>query len=329
MALQSLAAEPIIIAHRGFPGVFPDHTLAGFAAAAEAGADFIEPDLVPTRDGHLVARHENEIGATTDVADKFPSRRTTKTIDGVQHTGWFTEDFTLAELKTLWARQPLSFRPTDHDGRHRIPTFEEILDLRAQLTIRLGRTIGVYPETKHPSYFAALGLPLETPLISALNARGLTGSTDPVFLQSFEVGSLKQMAKMTDLPRIQLIGEPDEHPWDLRGDVRYSELLTPPGLAHVAHYAQGIGPHKSAVMATDDDGALRPPTALVDHAHKAGLLVHLYTFRSEAHYLPKGLDPVTEVRRFLAAGVDGVFCDFTPVGVTARLEEARASPAVP
>ena len=316
MTLTSLAAEPLIIAHRGLPAVYPDHTLAGYTAAALAGAHFIEPDLVATRDGHLVARHENEIGGTTDVANRFPDRRTTKMVDGVQVTGWFTEDFTLAEIKTLRARQPLEFRSKDHDGQHQIPTFEEILDLREELSERTGRPIGVYPETKHPSYFDSLGLSLEEPLVAALHARGLTEPDAPVFLQSFEVGNLKQLARMTQLPKIQLLGEPDSHPWDQRGGVTYGQMMQPDGLAHIATYAQGIGPHKSAVLPVNPESdTWAEPSTLVRDAHRAGLLVHLYTFRPEARYLPSGIGPRAEIRRFLELGVDGLFCDNTPDAV--------------
>ncbi len=315
-AMRTLAADPLVIAHRGLPARLPDHTLEGYARAVALGADYIEPDLVATRDGVLVARHENEIGGTTDVADKFPDRRTTRTVDGVTLTGWFTEDFTLAELKTLTARQPMDDRPHDHDGRYAIPTFDEILDLRERLSREHGRIVGVYPETKHPTYFDARGLSLEEPLLAALRAHGLDRADAPVFIQSFEVGNLQWLAAHTAVPRIQLVwtdGAPADRP-----DLPYRQMITPDGLARIATYAQGIGVHKHLVIPMGDARALGRPTSLVADAHAAGLVVHAYTFRSEPRYRPAGLSPVDEVRAWFDAGVDGVFCDDAAVGVAAR-----------
>ncbi len=323
ISTPALAAQPLVIAHRGAPGALPDHTLEGYRHAVEQGAHYIEPDLVSTKDGALIARHENEIGATTDVADKFPERKTTKTVDGESITGWFTEDFTLAEIKTLRARQPMAARPKDHDGKYAIPTFDEILLLREELSKTTGRAIGVYPETKHPSYFDALGLSLEEPLLKALSAHDLGKSDDPVFIQSFEVGNLQELAKHTDLPLLQLVWTSGS-PWDKRDTgPTFAQMITPEGLEQVARYAAGIGAHKHQVIPLVD-GALGKPTTLVADAHAADLLVHLYTFRSEPDALPRGLSPVDEVRAYIDAGADGLFCDFTEVGVA-----ALASPAAP
>lgn len=314
----ALGAEPVVIAHRGQSATFPDHTLAAYREAVRLGADFLEPDLVATKDGVLVARHENEIGGTTDVADRFPDRRTTKTVDGTALTGWFTEDFTLAELKTLRARQPMDDRPKDHDGRYTIPTLAEILALREVLSTQTGRTIGVYPETKHPTYFRAAGLPLEPLLLAGLEAHDLLGADAPVYVQSFEVGNLQQLAKTTDLKLVQLVwteGAPIDRP-----DLPYAQMITADGLKQVATYAAALGAHKHQVIPVVD-GSLGPPTTLVADAHAAGLVVHPYTFRNEARYRPTDLDPVAEVRAYLAAGIDGMFCDDVAVGVAARTPE--------
>lgn len=297
-------AEPLVIAHRGAPAVLPDHTLEGYRRAIAMGADYIEPDLVPTRDGHLICRHENELGHTTDVAVKFPDRKTTKTVDGEAITGWFSEDFTLAEIKTLRATQPLDFRPSDHDGEYLVPTLDEVLALVQAEEARLGRRIGIYPETKHPSYFDALSLSLEEPLVTALAAAGYDGPDDPVFVQSFEAGNLTELRAMTKVRLIRLI--------DDAGD-----LLTPDGLRAIAGYADGVGVHKSHLIPEDATGT---PNQVVEHAHAAGLLVHVYTFRPEARYLPpwaKG-DALAELKAFYGIGVDGVFSDFAEQAVAAR-----------
>ena len=298
-------AEPIVIAHRGASGYRPEHTLAGYALAARMGADYIEPDLVSTKDGVLVARHENEIGGTTDIADhpEFAGRRTTKTIDGVEETGWFTEDFTLAELRTLRAKERIpEIRPrnTLYDGREQIPTLAEVIDLAHSLSRELGRAIGIYPETKHPTYFRGIGLPLEESLVDALD--GL----DQVFVQSFEADSLK---RMPGFPRVQLLKQPAD-------------------LAEIATYADAVGPRKSLIVPRDDDGRSLPPTTFVEDAHRAGLLVHPYTFRNENSFLPLELrtssDPaadgraLAEYEQFLALGVDGVFSDHADTAVQAR-----------
>jgi glycerophosphoryl diester phosphodiesterase len=309
---------PILIAHRGASGYRPEHTLASYELAIEMGADFIEPDLVSTRDGVLIARHENEISETTDVGDRpeFAARKTTKRIDGNEITGWFSEDFTFAEIKTLRARERLPFRDQSFNGRFEIPAFVEVLELARQ------RGVGVYPETKHPTYFRSLGLALEPPLLLALRQAGYAGRTAPVFLQSFEVGNLKELRKSTDLPIIQLL-ENQGQPWDftVAGDKRtYQDLASPAGLAEIATYADGIGPDKRRIVPAGADGHLLPPTSLVDDAHRAGLLVHPWTFRSDGAFLAPdyGGDPMKEYDQFFSLGVDGLFSDFSDTAVQAK-----------
>jgi glycerophosphoryl diester phosphodiesterase len=327
--------HPIVIGHRGASGYRPEHTLASYALAVELGADYIEPDLVSTKDGVLVARHENEIGGTTNVADhpEFAGRRTTKTVDGTAVTGWFTEDFTFAELRTLRAKERIPAvrqRNTLYDGRYQVPTLDEILALQATLSRRYHRVIGVYPETKHPTYFRSIGLPLEDRLVGALRRRGLDRANAPVYVQSFEVGNLRALRHRLRVPLIQLI-DGSGAPYDLRaaGDPRtYTDLLTPAGLAEIATYADGIGPAKDRIVPRDASGALLPPTSVVRDAHHAGLLVHPFTFRNENQFLPRdfrrGTDPAAygnafaEYQVFFDAGVDGVFSDNGDTAVEAR-----------
>lgn len=313
---------PIIIAHRGASGERPEHTLAAYRLAIEQGADFIEPDLVLTRDGILVARHENEISETTDVADKpeFAERKTEKLIDGTLYKGWFTEDFTLAELKTLRAKErlpELRAANSEYDGQFEIPSFEEILHLLQQHEKRSGKRIGVYPETKHPGYFASIGLAHEVPLLALLGKYGLNGADDPVFIQSFEIGNLKMLATKTDVRLVQLVAA-EGGPPDDQGRT-YASMLTADGLSEIASYADGLGPAKDLVIGRNVLGQLTAPTGLVAAAHKTGLLVHPWTFRRENYFLPtdfkSGIDPrdpgnlAGEVRAFVAAGVDGLFSD--------------------
>jgi glycerophosphoryl diester phosphodiesterase len=315
---------PLIIAHRGASGYRPEHTLASYELAIGMGADFIEPDLVTTKDGVLLARHESELSATTDVADhpEFDGRRTTKRIDGRERTGWFSEDFTLAEIKTLRSRERWPFRDPSFDGRFEVPTFAEVIALAQRKSAETGRTIGVYPETKHPTYFRSLGLPLEEPLLIDLLEAGYRERTAPVYIQSFEVGNLKMLREVTDLPLVQLL-EPAGSPWDLgvAGDPRtYQDLATAAGLAEIATYADGIGPHKRMIVPAAADGVLLPPTSLVADAHAAGLLVHPWTFRSDGSFLAPeyGGDPGREYDQFFALGVDGLFSDFSDTAVRAR-----------
>jgi glycerophosphoryl diester phosphodiesterase len=297
-------SRPIVIAHRGASGHRPEHTLEAYRVAIEMGADVIEPDLVATKDGVLVARHENEIGATTDAAARFPDRKAAHTVDGHAVPGWFVEDLTLAEIKTLRARERLPFRSHDYDGAFEVPTFDEVLELVARQSAARGRAIGVYPETKHPSYFRALGLALEPRLLDALARRGWTHASDPVFVQSFESGSLEILRRETRVRLVQLL---ETAPSD-------------EDLARIARYADGIGPDKRLVVPFDAAaGALARPTDLVRRAHAAGLFVHVWTMRSDARFLAPdyGGDPAKEYREFASLGVDGIFTDFPDAAVGA------------
>jgi glycerophosphoryl diester phosphodiesterase len=345
-AAAALECRPIVIAHRGASGYAPEHTLASYVIAILQGADYIEPDLVSTRDGVLVARHENEIGGTTDVAQhhEFAARKVQKVIDGTAVEGWFTEDFTLDELKQLRARERIAeLRPGSarFDGQFEIPTFEEILSLaRAMDTQREAAArarglpaphrLGVYPETKHPSYFARCGLALESPLLEALRTHGYAGESAPVFIQSFEVGNLQALRASTELPLVQLV-ESSGAPRDLieAGDPRtYGDLITEAGLAEIARYANAIGVDKLLVIPRGKDGSLARETRLVRDAHAAGLAVHAWTFRGENHFLPRALragdDPArlgdleAELIAYLRAGIDGFFIDQPVLGVEAR-----------
>lgn len=326
---------PIVIGHRGAPGYRPEHTLASYKLAIQLGADFIEPDLVSTKDGVLVTRHENEISGTTDVSEhpEFADRRTTKTIDGVSVTGWFTEDFTLVELKTLRAVERLpDVRPanTRYNGRFTIPTFDEVLALVKQQSIDKGRKIGVYPETKHPTYFSSIGLKVGPRMLADLRQAGLGRATNRVFIQSFETRNLRQLNTRTQLPLIQLLDSKGA-PYDLTasGDPRtYADLVTPVGLREIATYADGIGPNKDLVIPRDEDGYLLDPTPVVSRAHRVGLLVHLFTFRDENQFLPAdfrvGDDPNAkgdafgEYETFFDLGIDGLFSDYTDTAIAAR-----------
>jgi glycerophosphoryl diester phosphodiesterase len=337
---------PIVIGHRGASGYVPEHTLTSYFIAMQDGADYVEPDLVMTKDGVLVARHENEIGGTTNVAEhlEFASRHTTKVIDGTSVTGWFTEDFTLAELKTLRARERIpDTRPGNarFDGQFEIPTFEEILSLvhgveeqRDTHARQLGKPapkhIGVYPETKHPTYFAGLGLPMEKLLVQTLERYGYKGRHGLAYIQSFEVGNLKALAKMTQLPLVQLI-DGTGAPYDFvaaHEPRTYADLITPAGLKEIATYAQAIGPYKLLIITRTADGKLGEPTSLVKDAHAQGLLLHPWTFRAENAFLPtnlkQGTDPTVhgdleaELLPYLRAGIDGFFTDNADLGFKAR-----------
>jgi len=324
-------AEPLVIAHRGASGYRPEHTLVAYELGARMGADFIEPDLVATKDGVLVARHENEISTTTDVADRpeFASRRTTKTIDTMRLTGWFTEDFTLAELKTLRAKERIpELRPrnTLYDGRHPVPTLQEVVDLSRRLSKELKRDIGIYPETKHPTYFRSIGLPLEPPLVATLRRNKLNRRNADVFVQSFETGNLKALDRRLKVPLVQLFGSKTSKPF---GDDRtYGQLATPAGLREIATYADGAGPSKDYIVPRDGQGRSLEPTSFVDDAHAAGLVVHPYTFRNENAFLPlelrRGSDPAaygdafSEYEQFYGLGVDGLFADNPDTAVEAR-----------
>jgi len=307
----------IIIGHRGASGYRPEHTLAAYELAITFGADYIEPDLVSTQDGVLIARHENEISGTTDVAARpeFANRKTIKSIDGISVTGWFTEDFTLAEIKTLRAKERLPFRDCSFDGQFEIPTFQEIIELAKQKGAETGRTIGIYPETKHPTYFDSIGLSLLEPLLKTLTAQGYTGQSDPVFIQSFEIAHLQDLRSQTNLPLIQLLANWEAKPYDfVRSDDprTYGDLTIPSELSKIAEYADGIGPDKRLLVPADAGGRLQTPTSLIEDAHAVGLLVHPYTFRNEGCYLAPDYcgNPELEYRQFLHLGIDGLFSDF-------------------
>ena len=309
------APKPLVIAHRGASGYLPEHTLEAYALAIEQGAHYIEADLVITADGVLIARHENELSDTTDVAEKFPGRRRTKVVDGQEVAGWFSEDFTLEEIKTLRATERLPFRDQSNNGKFRVPSFDEVVQLVLNRSRELERRIGIYPETKHPSYFAALGLCLEEPLVAALENHDLNRDDAPVFIQSFEISNLRKLNEMTDVPLIQLVSAPFLAPFDQESagaGLTYGDMITDPGLRDIATYADGIGPWKALIVPRDEEGNLAPPTNLIDRAHSAGLAVHAYTFRSEARYLARQYDgePGAEYRQFFSLGVDGVFTDF-------------------
>ena len=338
-AAKDRRALPIVIGHRGAPAYRPEHTLASYRLAISMGADFIEPDVVSTKDHQLVVRHENDITGTTDVAahPEFADRKTTKVIDGVSHTGWFTEDFTLAELRTLHAVERLpDIRPanTAFNGLFQIPTLQEVIDLAKR------EHVGIYPETKHPTYFDSIGLSLEEPLVAALKRNGLDRRNAKVFVQSFETGNLRQLDRMTKVPLIQLI-DATGAPFDLvsAGDPRtYADLVTPAGLKEIATYADGIGPDKSRIVPLDATGHITAPTSLIADAHRAGLLVHPFTFRPENNFLaadfrlgnpasPEFLrargDEPAELALFYRLGVDGLFADNADTAVAVREKTFR------
>jgi glycerophosphoryl diester phosphodiesterase len=299
-------SDVVVIAHRGASGERPEHTLESYRLAIEQGADYIEPDLVMTRDGVLIARHENEIGGTTDVANRpeFAARRRAQIIDGETMTGWFTEDFTLAEIKSLRARERLpALRPQNcaFDGRFSVPTFDEILQLAAETNRRrsTGPRIGVYPETKHPAHFAAIGLPQEQAVLAALERFDYGREGSPVFIQSFDPNNLRQLCDMTHLPLVQLL---ENELGDLQRTAEYADAI---GIAKPLATAKGIA-----------------------DAHSQGLAVHVWTFRAENEFLPTDLkigdapaghgNLVGEIERYLSRGIDGFFTDFPAIGVRVR-----------
>jgi glycerophosphoryl diester phosphodiesterase len=326
---------PLVIAHRGASGHRPEHTLASYALAIEFGADFIEPDLVATRDGHLIARHEPLLDATTDVAahPEFATRKTTRTMDGKTVTGFFASDFTLQEIKTLRAVQPNPARSTAFDGQFPIPTFEEILDLLSQANVRRSRPIGVYPETKHPSFHLGLGLPLEDRLLAVLHQYRLKGRDAPVFIQSFESANLQYLRNKTTTRQVQLLDD-GSLAYDPAGEkvtgVRIPDYGDPRGgeaptcFADIARYADAIGPWKRQIL-RDTGGAALLPTTLIEQAHACDLLVHTYTFRNEPATLASQYqgDPLQEYRQIFALGIDGVFADFPDTALEARRRAER------
>ncbi|MCX4702213.1 glycerophosphodiester phosphodiesterase [Streptomyces sp. NBC_01373] len=328
---------PTIIGHRGASGYRPEHTLGAYQLALDLGADIVEAgDLVPTKDGHLVCRHEPEIGGTTDVANhpEFAGRKTTKVLDGVSTTGWFTEDFTLAELKTLRAIERIpANRPhnTLYNGRWEIPTFEEVLKWQDEQTRRRGKQVWIYPELKHPTYFRKLGLGLEERVAKLLRKYGRDKWKSPVIIQSFEPTSIQRLNKLVDNPLVVLLSGPATRPWDFveTGDPRtVADLVKPAGLREIASYAQGIGPTLDLIIPKDAAGKLTQPTTLVKDAHKVGLVLHPWTLRNENPFLPADFRKGTDVdaygdvfgayKAYFATGIDGVFTDQPDTGVLAR-----------
>jgi glycerophosphoryl diester phosphodiesterase len=337
---------PLVIGHRGVAGYRPEHTLASYELAARMGADFIEPDLVSTKDHVLVARHENEIGGSTDVSARpeFACRKTTKVIGRNTIIGWFTEDFTLAELKTLRAKEPLPQvrqENTMYDGRFEIATFGEVLALRERLSKELHREIGVCPETKHPTYFRSIGLDLETPLVQQVRGAGLDTSTAPNFIQSFELTNLVDLRQYFGVnARLVFLTSASGAPCDLasRGDpTTYADLTTAAGLRSISGIVNGIGPDKGQIIPRNVNGKLTSPTTLVSDAHAAGLLVYPYTFRAENTFLPADFRvgsnataygrAIDEQVQILHTGIDGFFTDQSDIGVIARAEFLAAKAA--
>ena len=352
--------QPLVIAHRGASGYLPEETLEAYAKAIDMGADVVEPDLVSTKDGVLIARHDPNLDYSTDVAKhpEFASRKKTIQVDGETQTGWFANDFTLAEVKTLGALITDAERPQQFNALYKVVTFQEIIDLVKLRSTQLNRTIAVYPETKNPSYHRSVGLPLEDKLIAMVKAAGWNSKTAPIFVQSFEPGSLKEMrSKGLDTRMVQLIDADDydlktgkltyaapynrPYDWTLAGDTRlFSAMVTPAGLAEIKTYADGIGPWKPYIVpvkgtldasgnmrdmdgdgkVTYTDASTQPSTTLIDDAHKAGLFVHAYTFRNEQRRLAFDYkkDPKAEYLQFYRLGLDGLFSDFPDTALEAR-----------
>ncbi|WP_433337265.1 glycerophosphodiester phosphodiesterase [Spirillospora sp. CA-294931] len=331
------ARGPIVLGHRGASGYRPEHTVAAYELAVKLGADYIEPDLVPTKDGQLVARHENEIGGTTDVAARpeFAARKATKTIDGKAVTGWFTEDFTLAELRTLRAAERLPAtrqHNTLYNGRYQIATLQEVIDLAKRLSRVHDRRIGIVPETKHPTYFRSIGLPLEDRLITALRRNGLDTRDGRAIVQSFEPTSLRLLDKGLKVPVLQALsasGAPYDTVANGQGPT-FAEMVKPAGLKEIATYADWIGPEKNLVIPRKADGTLGVPTTLVKDAHAARLKVAPYTFRNENEFLPADLrngtvksdygQALKEYELYYKTGIDAVFSDNSDTAVVAREE---------
>ncbi|KQV90155.1 glycerophosphodiester phosphodiesterase [Rhizobacter sp. Root1221] len=350
---RSRTESPLVIGHRGASGYLPEHTLESYALAIELGADYIEPDVVATRDGHLIARHEPNITNTTDVAShpEFASRRRTAVVDGATEEGFFASDFTLAEIRTLRAKQAFADRPQQFNGQFGIATLDEVIALAKRKGREANRTVGVYIETKHPTYHQKLGLPLEQRVLNALTRAGWNYREAPVFIQSFEQANLKQLNKLTRVKLVQLIDANDvnadgsldftapydrPYDWTASGDPAllartFAYLTTDAGLREVRTYADGIGPWKRYIVSTaaNPNGTgpgeaklkLLPPTDLIARAHQAGLVVHAYTFRNEQSRLPADYagNPVNEYLQYFALGIDGLFSDFADTAVAARV----------
>ncbi|MFJ2772494.1 glycerophosphodiester phosphodiesterase [Streptomyces sp. NPDC087300] len=327
---------PTIVAHRGTSGYRPEHTLGSYQLALDMGAHVIEQDVVPTKDGHLVCRHENDITATTDVSahPEFASRKTTKSVDGVSLTGWFTEDFTLAELKTLRAKERIPGNRqhnTLYDGRWDVPTLEEVFRWAEKQGRKRGKQVWLHIETKHPTYFRGLGLGLEEPLAKLMRRYGRHKKNSPNFLQSFEPSSIQRLAKLVAAPRVVLLSTANSRPWDFveAGDPRtVADLIKPEGLKWMAGFAQGIGPTLDLVIPKKADGSLGTPSTLVKDAHAARLILHPYTMRNENTFLPtnfrKGTDPNAygdafgAFKAYFETGIDGLFSDNCDTALLAR-----------
>lgn len=319
--------EPLIIGHRGASGYRPEHTLEAYQLAIEQGVDFIEPDLVMTKDGVLIARHENEISGTTDVAEKFPDRKTTKTIDGETVSGYFTEDFTLSEIKTLRAKERLSYRNQSFNGLYTIPTLREIIALAKSSSNKSGREIGIYPELKHPTYHGSIGLAMEPVLAKNLREAGWTEKDSPVIIQCFEISSLKEMRKLTNSRLVFLFGDPSRQPYDLKFSgvkKNYGDLLKPDELKAMSEFLYGIGAHKRMVLQWQNEpqteGKEISPTPLVQLANTFGMKLHVYTFRSDdtetVSTFPN--QPEKEYLAYFKNGIHGVFSDFPDHALRAK-----------
>jgi glycerophosphoryl diester phosphodiesterase len=339
--------HPLVIGHRGASGYLPEHTLQSYALAIKLGADYVEPDLVATKDGHLIARHEPDITLTTDVSQhpEFAARKRTAMVDGFPVTGWFASDFTLAEIKTLRAVQTFPERPQRFNGRFQIPTLEEIIELVKRESRKRDRRIGIYPETKHPTYHKDIGLPLEPRLVKILKRAGWDSRRDPVFIQSFEQSNLMRLNRMIGVRLVQLVDANDVNPdgtldyaapfdrpydWTVSGDPElesrtFGFFATDEGLEEISTYADGVGPWKRYIVSTLGTGPesariLAPPTDLIERAHAHGLLIHTWTFRNEQSRLVSDYDgnPINEYLQFYELGIDGVFSDFPDTAFTAR-----------
>lgn len=357
---KTLTGErPLVVGHRGASGYVPEHTLEAYKMAIEMGVDFVEPDLVVTKDGVLVARHEPMLSGSTDVADRpeFASRKTTRRVDGVETADWFAGDFTLAELKTLRAKQVWAERDQSNNGKFLIPTFQEIINLVKAESAARGRTIGIYPETKHPTYHSVVGLPIEDRLLDVLKAEGWTEKTSPVIVQSFETANLKYLRTKTNLRLIQLVdgdgvdkdgkvtlAAPYDQPYDfavLGLKTTFQDMVSKAGLAEIKTYADGVGPWKPYLLPgkqvdrngdgkVDDlngdgkmderDRVMAEPTSVIKDAHDLGLLVHTWTFRNEPRRLMSDFkdDPIAEYKAFYTLGIDGLFSDFPDTALKAR-----------
>ena len=328
--------RPLVFGHRGASALRPEHTLASYAKAIVDGADYIEPDLCATKDGVLVARHEAYLSETTDVASRkeFASRKTRKTIDGEAHDGWFVDDFTLAELKTLRAVERIpQFRPgsAEYNGMFQVATFEEIIDFVAAEAAAHGRIIGIVPELKHSTYFASVGLPLEERFLSIIAAHDYT-RRNPLQIQSFEVANLKylrsKLGSRANLRLMQLVISEDVRPMDVAaagGKLTFTQMCTPAGLRDIAQYADVVAPPTRAIIPLKKDGSLAAPSSMVDDAHRAGLRIEPWTFRPENRFLAadfrSGADTarheagsIAEMKRYIATGIDGFFTDDPALG---------------